>query len=121
MSEPDTHSYILLFGKRAVEQFQKEDVDIITPRMADNYLSMLSGYSAQLEEELGRLEMEEAKSWKSLRTSYKTNAEADRAWQGTTEGLRQIELKYTLKAVDKIIAACKRRLDRFKMEAINLH
>lgn len=110
---------IYQFGARAVDLFKEEDVAALTPGRVDNYLTLISGYSALLEEEYGALELEKARAWSTFRLNYKSNVDTDRAWDGTEEGLRMIELKYLIKGTDKIISACKNRLRRLENEAHN--
>jgi hypothetical protein len=106
------------FGQRAVEQWAEEKVTALTPERADNYLSVLSGYSALLEEEFGKLEMDEP-IWQGSQDQNFPQAKLDRLWNSTPSGQRMIQLKHRLRAVDKIINACKRRLKRFEMQAYN--
>src|SRR6187551_1392058 len=103
MNEDEIKDLILKFGERAVKEFQGEKVEGLTPARVDNYLSMLSGYSARLEERLGELEVQKATDYVNFRASYKSNVDATMAWDSTAEGLEMIKLKRTLKAVDKII------------------
>ncbi len=118
-NEQKVKEYIRMFGERAVKEFQGETVEGLTPKKVDNYLSMLSAYSAQLEEVLGNLEMKKATDYPKFRTEYKTNVDASMFWDSTPEGLEMIKLKRLLKAVDKIISACKNRLRRMDNEANN--
>lgn len=119
MNEQEIKQKILEFGSRALEDLFNVDIETLTPKRADNYLSFLSAYSAQLELEYGKLNMVEPIKWVEIRRDTKTNEEAERAWLASPEGQRQMELKHLLKATDKIISACKKRLDRFQRESFN--
>jgi len=110
---------IYKFGQRAVQEYANDNVEALTPNRVDNYLSMLAGYSAALEEEMGNLELRELDVWTELRDKTSSDKQADRLWEQTEDGRRQIKLKRTLKGVDKIISACKIRLRRLENEAYN--
>jgi hypothetical protein len=118
-NEVEIKTLILQFGSRAVEEFKGEKVGGLTPSRTDNYLSMISAYSAMLEERLGELEVQRATDYPNFRTNYKSNVDATMAWDSTVEGLEMIKLKRTLKATDKVIAACKNRLNRLQNESYN--
>ena len=110
---------ILKFGERAVEDYQKEDVASLTGARTDNYLSLLSGYSAMLEERMGELEVLEAKFMVANRDKWKSNADTEIQWKGSDAGLDKIVLKRQLNACDKVISACKNRLKRLQQESFN--
>ena len=110
---------ILMFGNRAIEDWKNEDVAALTPQRTDNYLSVLSAYSATLEEEHGNAIFNGAVRWLELREDSKTNKSTDQEYLASPEGKLELDLKKLLKAVDKIIAACKKRMDRFNREAYN--
>lgn len=115
----ELRNYILQFGSRAIESFKEEDVGGLTPQKTDNYLSAISGYSGMLEERLGELEVQRAVDYPEFRARNKSNADATREWESTPAGLEMIKLKRTLNATDKIIRACRDRLQRFNNEAHN--
>lgn len=119
MNEQQIKSLILQFGKRALDDYQNENVVTLTAQRADNYRSLLSGYSALLEERLGELEVEKAQRWAEIREKSKSNSDAENLWNATGSGLEYIKLKSLMKAVDKIRAACKDRLDRLQNESFN--
>ncbi len=119
MNEDEVKNLILKYGERAMLDYKNEKIDGLTGGRVDNYLSMLSGYSAMLEEEMGKLEMIKATEWLGLRNLAKSNVDADRAWDATDNGLRYIQLSRLLRAVDKIISACKQRLKRLENESYN--
>jgi hypothetical protein len=119
MNKDELQNLIYQFGERAVKEFQGETVTGLTPQRVDNYLSMISGYSAMLEERLGELEVKKASDYLTFRENYKSNVDATMAWDATAEGLEMIKLKRTLKSTDKIISACKNRLKRLENESYN--
>lgn len=118
MSEQDLVERILSFSVKAIKDWKSEDKQLLGPTEADNYLSSFSGIGAMLEEEMGRLTMEEP-VWKGSQDQKLSEAKLDRLWQVTEDGQRQIQLKYRLRAVDKICAACKARLRRLNNESFN--
>ena len=115
----ELRDYILQFGARAVESFKEEGVGGLNPGKTDNYLSTISGYSALLEERLGELEVQRAKEYPEFRARNRSNADAVREWESTESGIEMIKLKRTLNATDKVIRACRDRLQRFNNEAYN--
>lgn len=57
--------------------------------------------------------------WTQLRDSFKTNAEADRAWEATPMGVNEMKLKLRMKASEKRMSALKSMLDVLEGEARN--
>lgn len=119
INEQEIKELVYKFGERVFKDFNEENVVTLTAERADNYLSRLSGYSALLEEEMGELELHKAREYPKYRDEHKSNVDATMAYDATEEGLRMIKLKRTLKAVDKIISACKNRLKRLENESFN--
>lgn len=110
---------IVEFGMRAIDLFSESKAESLSPQVVTDIQSMLAGYSAVLEEEYAKLNMLEP-IWKSgLQLSGKSEVTRKRAWECTIEGQRQIALKHLLHAISRIITACNRRMERFKIEAYN--
>lgn len=110
---------ILKFGGRAVEDYSKENVQTLTGERANNYLSLLAGFSALLEERQGELEILEATFMIQNRANYKSNADTELYWRGSEEGKEQIKINHLIKGVDKICRACRDRLRQLQQEAFN--
>jgi hypothetical protein len=107
------------FCKRAMETFGEENVATLTGERTDNYLSLLSGYSAKLYEEIGEIELRKADDFLLIRAKCKSNADAERLWNATEDGKRYIELDHRLKAVKEVVRACRDRLKRLNNESFN--
>lgn len=118
-SRDEARDLIYQFGKRAVEQFQTEDASALTGVRTNNYLSMFAAYYSTIMEEFGKLEIIEAQMWPTFRGTAKSDAGASREWASTEHGLRQIELKYLIKSLEKLMSACKGRLEQLKVESYN--
>lgn len=117
MIDTEIRSKILEFGAKAVDVFSGSHPNALGPREITDIQTVLAGYAAQIEEEYAKYEMLEP-LWKSG-IKEGSEAERNRAWLSSEEGQRQIKLKYILKSVDRVIAACKKRMDRFNNEAYN--
>lgn len=57
--------------------------------------------------------------WLELRATTKTNSEADRLWDASPEGLKEMEIELTLKAMSKSITSVKLETDVMRDEAKN--
>jgi len=110
---------IEMFAERALTEWAEEDVAMLTPERTDNYLSFLSGYSALLEERFARLKQAEGKVWMECKEEAKSIKEADMMFDQTEVGQALIETKHMIKASDKVIRACRDRLQRFTNERFN--
>lgn len=110
---------ILKFGSRAVEDYSKENVQTLTGERANNYLSLLAGFSALLEERQGELEIEEATFMIQNRANYKSNADTALYWRGSESGKEQIRISHLIKGVDKICRACRDRLRELQQQVFN--
>jgi hypothetical protein len=110
---------ILKYGQRAVDEFQGENVPSLTGERANNYLSLLAGFSALLEERQGELEILEATFMIQNRANYKSNADTELYWRGSEEGKEQIRINHLIKGVDKVCRACRDRLRQLQQESFN--
>jgi hypothetical protein len=115
----ETRELIMKFGQRAVEVFQAESPEALDGSRTNNYLTMFAGYNSNLLAEYGELEVIRAQMWPELRKNATSDKQCDREWDATAHGLRQIELKYLLKALEKLMSACKSRIEQLKVESFN--
>jgi len=106
-----------------IEQSILKDIrdgsSIFTPKQADEYLLLLAAWYDKYSEEMAKLEISRAEEWIDLRKESKTNTETEMLYDATTNGKRRIELKYQLKALEKLISALKARLQRLNNESYN--
>lgn len=102
--------------KEIAQKIQTE-LSTLTPREVDDYRTILSGWYYQGSEELALLEVNRPEKWYAIKMDVKTNHEADLMYDCTPDGKRRIELKYKLRAIEKLIGALKDRLQRLNSEA----
>ena len=112
-----TKQKIIDFSERARQEWAEEDMSALTPARTSNYHAILAGYAGVLEDEYGQLEKRKPVFMSELEDMAENKRL--RVWDSSPEGQRYIELKSTLRAVDRVIAACKRRMERFNNEAFN--
>ena len=126
--------YLKIF--QATEATLKElnsDVEYLTPQQTDLYRNKLSALYALLSDELARLEQEKAQRWFNIkvfddngvpepihkRDKPLSDKMTDTCYDITDNGQRRIELKFRLKAMEKVISALAGRLHRMNQEAKN--
>jgi hypothetical protein len=91
-----------------------------TPReLAEERVRLAGEYQHDSEILSGILETK-AVLWPELRKAVKTNAEADRAWDSTPNGINEMKLKLKLKASEKRMGSIKTLLDVMNAEARDL-
>jgi hypothetical protein len=117
--EQDLSDLIEKFIVRVKQDYEGDNHISLTPERTLNYIMALSGGIAWITEKLSEYDMQEAKSWGTLREDFKTNAEADRAWKSTEAGLAQIKLRGLLKGCEIIVQACKKQMKLFESESSN--
>lgn len=72
---------------------------------AEKRVEMASMYATMAEEMKG-LKLHRAKNWVAVRKQVKSDKQADQEWDMTKSGLREIELKYEMKALERQMSAC---------------
>lgn len=72
---------------------------------------------SRLSEELEAILERKPSIWLLLREKAKSATEADRAWEATQEGIQEMKIRLTLKALEKKMAASKSLLDVLRDEA----
>ena len=88
--------------------------------LADIRLELGAEYaflSAQLEDIL----LEKAGAWISFREAAKSTVAADREWESSESGRRELSLKIRLKTVEKLMSAIKTKLEMSKVEGANYY
>lgn len=118
MTDQEIRAKIIEWGARAQNVFRESKPEALSPKEVTNIQAMLAGYAGVIEEEYAGLEMIEP-IFKSGLGFQLSEAQRNRVWAVTPEGQRQIQLKYLLKSLDRIIASCKRLMDRYKHESFN--
>lgn len=110
---------VLEFSRGVVEDYQESGGEEQVPRRMNQVMNVLSAAIGLINIELGPLEAEEAGYFNAQRHKYSSDKQTSMHWMTTKAGRRQIQLKYYLKAIDKIQSACKSTLRRMEMEARN--
>jgi len=80
----------------------------LTKDQLEEYSSMLDVLCAEMELELGAVEKEEAMFLAN--SDEKSRAGAERTWNATEAGQKEIELKRNIRAVSKLASSVKTRI-----------
>lgn len=80
----------------------------LTKYQLEEYASMLDVLQAEMELELA--DVEKAHALFLARSEEKSRAGAERAWDATELGLKEIELKRQLRAISKLASSVKTRI-----------
>jgi hypothetical protein len=92
-------------------QIQKQMDKPQSPReIAEDRLTLSKSYG-RLSEMQAYLEMQQNIWWRGHRENYKSDASAEPAWGLTWEGEMHTQIKYKLKALDKMISSLKTMLE----------
>ena len=129
MTEEDREKiYLQIFSatSKSLEDIS-EGIDTFTPQQTDLYRSQLSALYGLLTDELARLEQGRAIDWLDVKNATHRNGErvkppsdkvTDTICDATKEGQRRLELKYRLKAMEKVLSALAGRMHRLNQEFI---
>lgn len=77
----------------------------LSPKQVADFESLLSGWYARKRVQYGQLEALSVRYFVENRSSHKTVAEVERAWQATDYGQSEIRLKRECEAIDRLIGA----------------
>ena len=69
--------------------------------------------------ELGKIKKKKALEIIKLRVNTKTNIEAERAWQATEDGQKEIEIDYYCRGLLELIRSVKTEIEILQAEAYN--
>lgn len=126
MNEIDREKIYLKIYSAATKSINEiaEGVDHLTPQQTDLYRSQLSALYGLLTDELARLEGTKAITWLEIKKTEDKKGKvpsdkmADTIYDATDPGQRRLELKYRLKAMEKMISALAGRMHRLNQELI---
>lgn len=90
-----------------------------TPSEASDLKVRLANDFATLNDEHTKLKLFKAARWNEMRKEYKSDTATDRAFDGTKEGLRLIEIEGRMKSINKLISAASSYLRNAENEARN--
>lgn len=101
----------------------RNEIPTASPGRLSEILVGLGAYFGNLSEELSEILVFKTDVWLELRgrEGTKSDRSADRLWDATDKGKREIELRYTLKALEKLMSAIKTMLRTKEQEAQNLY
>lgn len=99
---------------RAITEEQKSEATQLAQQQFD-----LANEYADLGNELIQIKMIKAIHWTELREGVKSDAQADRAWERTEMGIREMQINSRMKINEKMISAIKTKINVMNMEAMN--
>jgi len=99
---------------RTITEEQKSEAN----QLAQQQFELANEY-ADLGNELIKIKMIKAIHWSELRKDVKSDAQADRAWEQTEMGIREMEINSRMKINEKMISAIKTKINVMNMEAMN--
>ena len=76
----------------------------------------LADYYGKVAEELIKVKTLKAEKWVFLRADCKSDTQADRAWEKTEDGLKELTLHYKLKTIEKKMSAARKMIDVLNVE-----
>ena len=88
-----------------------------SPRQLASFRVYLAAMHSLYGSEMSQIEIRKAQEWLAIRAGTGSVAEADRAWDATQDGQRQIALKWELRRIDKLIQAIASMLRVMEQEA----
>jgi hypothetical protein len=92
---------------------------VYTPRQLASFRVYLAAIHSLRGTEMAGIESRKARVWLDIRATAGSVAEANHAWDTTADGQRQIELKWELRRIDKLIQAIASMLRVMEQEARN--
>lgn len=99
---------------RTITEEQKSEATQLAQQQFD-----LANEYADLGNELIEIKMIKAIHWTELREGVKSDAQADRAWDRTEMGIREMQINSRMKINEKMISAIKTKINVMNMEAMN--
>ena len=128
MNEHDRERIYLQIVKHTKKSLEEigTAAESLTPQQTDLYRTQLSALYGLLTDELARLEQEKALLWLEIKKNHEgvarakplSDAATDAHYDATPNGQRRIELKFMLKAMEKMISALAGRMHRLNQEFI---
>ena len=112
---------------KTLNELSTEGVEHLTPQATDNYRIQLAALYGLMIEELMEIEKSRGEAWAKLqleengvkREKPLSIQMTDHMYDATKDGQRRIELKYRIKAVEKMVSALAGHLRRLTEEAKN--
>lgn len=107
-----------------------DGIEYLTPAQTDLYRTQLAALYGLLSEELAKIERYKPFEWMDIKLKDEDGnkrkkalpiKETDVRYDTTPNGQRRIEIKYRLKAIEKMISALASHLRRMSEEAKNIY
>lgn len=92
----------------------------LTPRQVASFKTYLAAIYSLRATEMQRIQVFRAGKWLDLRAEKNSDKAADREWQTLPQGIREIELKWEMRRIDKLIGALSTMMRVIENEARNL-
>ena len=73
--------------------------------------SWLAGEYFYLNAQLAEILKVKPAKWNELRREAKSDASAERIWQATLDGLKEVELRLTLKSIEKMLSSIRTQIE----------
>jgi hypothetical protein len=77
----------------------------LTPRQVRDFKTYLTAIYSLYAGEMKEIATARASAWLDIRAEKNSDKAADREWQTTEKGIREIELKWDMRRIDKLISA----------------
>lgn len=81
-----------------------------SPHDLANYKVFLAADYAFLAGELSEILSTKPETWERLREKATSDKQAERAWEKTAEGLREMSIRLKMKAIEKMLSAISTRI-----------
>lgn len=104
--------------KQAIDRVRDENVP---PGELSQIRTFLAGEYGYLSSELNQILIRRSTKWFEFRSVSKSDKQADRMWEQSADGQKEMELRMKMKSMDKISSAIKTRLEVLTGEARNLY
>lgn len=91
-----------------------------TPREYQQIIEEFVALHSRASEELEQILESKPSQWMTLRDQVKSDKAADRLWEGTDEGIKEMRLRLQLKRLEKEISSAKSGLRILEGEARNI-
>jgi len=101
-----------------IEQRIKDAHD--SPHMLAAFRVELSAEFTARTEQMKHVLRLKPKVWNDMRPNFKSDTACDRAFEATDLGMQEMELRYDLKSLEKVMSAIRGMLDVMNSEARNM-
>jgi hypothetical protein len=105
----------------SIEHIEREMAEAApSPRQVADFKIYLAGHASQLEGQLQGILAVKPARWIEIREHKNSDRAADREWEATEGGIREMQLRMTLKRIDRLTHALSAKLRVMELEARNI-